>query len=336
MNVFTLALASLVLVRAVRPGAPQAAWAVVLLAGTIADLDALSAISGPSVYVAWHQTYTHSLGAAFVAVAILVIAYVLLTRRSAPLRISVAALSATASLAACLHLAMDACTSEGVALLWPFGSRRITADWLASVDPWIIAILIAALLLPELLHLVNAEIGARDKRPRGRVGAILGIIFVMLYVGVRAMLHSNVVAAMQARTYRSELPRRIAAFPESASLFTWHGIVETDSALHQLTVNAVPGASFDPESGITLFKPESSPALDRARDLDAAKAFLRVARFPKATVEKTASGSEVQIRDLRYAAAGETGREIVMLVKIDAKGNVADDELVWARDLRRH
>jgi len=333
MNVVTHALASLVLARAVMPRASYGAWAVVLVAGTIADLDALSAISGPSAYLAWHHTYTHSLGVAFVAAAVLVTTYVLLARRSAALRVSVAALSATAALAACLHLATDACTSEGVAALWPFSARRMAADWLASVDPWIIAILIAALLLPELLHLVSSEIGAKDKRPRGRVGAILGILLVMLYVGMRATLHSNVVAAMQARTYRTELPRRIAAFPESASLFSWHGIVETDSALHQLTLNALPGASFDPESGVTLFKPESSPALDRARDSNAAKAFLQFARFAKATVEKTPSGSEVQIRDLRYAAAGETRREIVVLVNIDASNNVADDALVWARDI---
>lgn len=333
MSVFINALASLVLARAVMPRAPRAAWVVVLVAGTIADLDGLSAISGPSSYLAWHHTYTHSLGAAFVAVAVLVTTYALLARRSAPLRVSLTALSTTAALAACLHLAMGSCTSEGVALLWPFGSRRIAADWLASVDPWIIAILIAALLLPELLHLVSTEIGAKDKRPRGRVGAILGIFFVILYVAVRATLHSDVVATMQARTYRTELPRRIAAFPESASLFTWHGIVETDSALHQLTVNALPGISFDPESGITLFKSESSSTLDRARDSDAAKAFLRVARFPKATVEKTADGSEVQIRDLRYAAAGETRHEIVVLVKIDPRGDVANDELIWARNI---
>ncbi len=143
------------------------------------------------------------------------------------------------------------------------------------------------------------------------------------------------LAALQARTYRSESPRRAAAFPESASLFAWHGIVETDSALHELTVNAAPGAFFDPENSITLFKPESSPILDRAGDSDAAKKFLGVARFPKATVEKTSTGFEVQLRDLRYAATGETRREIAVLVKIDANGKVADDALVWARDLHR-
>jgi inner membrane protein len=334
MNVLIHALMALAVARVVMPRAPRAAWGVVIIAGTVADLDVVSASLGPGTYLTWHHTYTHSVVAAFVAVAVLAIGYVLLAHGPVTLRAPVVLLWTAGALAACSHLALDACASEGITPLWPFSERRIAADWLASVDPWIFAILMAALLLPELLHLVSAEIGSKEKGPRGRVGAIIGIAFVILYVGLRATLHSNVVATMQARTYRGELPRRAAAFPESASLFTWHGIVETESALDQLTVNAAPGASFDPESNITLFKPESSPLLDRARDSDAAKLFLRVARFPKATVEKTRDGSQVQIRDLRYAAAGETSPEIEVVVKLDAKGNVAEDSLVWERNLR--
>ncbi len=336
MDVVTHALASLALTRAALPRAPLAAWTAIIVAGTIADLDELSAIPGPSAYLRWHYTYTHSLVESLVAGAVLAIVYyLLLGRRSAPGRVSPTALFVTVLLAGCLHLAMDACQSGGIALFWPFSRRRIAADWLPSVDPWIIAILIAAILLPELLRLVSDEIGAKDTRPRGRIGAIIGLILVVLYIGVRATLHSNVLALMQARTYRGESPRRAAAFPESASLFTWHGIVETDSALHELTVNAAPGASFDPEGGVALFKPESSPMLDLARESHAAKSFLSVARFPKATVEKTAGGYEVELRDLRYAVAGDTHREIAALVKIDPNGKVSGDALVWAHDLHR-
>jgi hypothetical protein len=100
-------------------------------------------------------------------------------------------------------------------------------------------------------------------------------------------------------------------------------------------VNAGPGSSFDPEAGAALFKPEPSPILDKARDSDAAKRFISVARFPKATVEKTPDGYEVQLRDLRYAAAAATQHEVVALVKIDPSGRLADEALLWARELRR-
>jgi inner membrane protein len=335
MDVGTHALASFALVRAALPRAPRTAWAVVIVAGTIADLDALSAFVGPSAYLKWHRTDSHSLLVSIAVSALLAGVYLLLNLKPSSAAISPPALFGIILLAQLLHLALDACQSEGVALFWPFSEHRVAADWLASIDPWIITLLIAAILLPELLRLVSDEIGAKDNRPRGRLSAIVGFVLVLLYIAVRATLHSNVVAAMDARTYQGQSPRRVAAFPESASLFTWHGIVETDSALHELPVNAGPGSSFDPESGVALFKPEPSPILEKARNSNVAKKFLAVARFPKATVERTSEGYEVQLRDLRYAAAGETQHEVVVLVKIDANGNLADEELLWARDLRR-
>ena len=335
MDVGTHALASFALVRAALPDAPRTAWAVVIVAGTIADLDALSALVGPSAYLKWHRTDSHSLMVSIAVSALLAGAYLLLSPKPSAVPISPPTLFGIVLLAQLLHLTLDACQSEGIALFWPCSEHRVAADWLAGIDPWIITLLIAAILLPELLHLVSDEIGAKDNRPRGRLGAIVGFVLVLLYVGARATLHSNVVAAIDARTYHGQSPRSVAAFPESASLFTWHGIVETASALHELTVNAGPGSSFDPESGVALFKPEPSPILEKARNSDEAKKFLAVARFPKATVEKTSDGYEVQLRDLRYAAAGETQHEVVVLVKIDANGKLADEELLWVRDLRR-
>ncbi len=333
MDVGTHALASLALTRALLPRAPLPACVVVLIAGTIADVDALSAVAGPSTYLSWHHSYTHSIVASVATGAILGIAYLLLSRKSAPATFARGTFLGTIVLAGFLHLAMDACQSGGITPLWPFSGQRISADWLGGVDLWIITILIAAVLLPELARLVSDEIGARNKGARGRVGAVVGFILVILYVGVRADLHANVLATIDARSYRDESPRRAAAYPESVSLFTWHAIVETDRALHELTVDAAPGAGFDPDNGTILFKPESSPTLEHAQNAEAARNFLRIASFPKASVEKTPEGYEVQIRDLRYALSGEIRHEVVALVHTDSTGRVLEDELIWARDL---
>lgn len=335
MDVGTHALASLAVTRVVAPRATLAAWGIIVLAGTIADVDGLSALAGPSAYLDWDHTYTHSIVVSMLAGVILGIAYLLLNRKSPPAKPSSSAFLAAILLAAVLHLAMDACQSDGITAFWPFSAHRIAADWLASVDPWIIAILIGAILLPELSRLVSDEIGVKDKRPRGRVSAIVGFVFVIFYVGVRANFHAGALATIQARTYHGESSRRASAYPESASLFTWHGIVETDRALHELTIDTTPGASFDPDNGTTLFKPEASPILDRAQNADAAKKFLHVASFPKASIEKTPEGYEVQIRDLRYEATSENKHEIVARIKTDSNGKVTDDEWLWARDLRR-
>jgi membrane-bound metal-dependent hydrolase YbcI (DUF457 family) len=334
MDVGTHALASIALARISIPRAPLISYVLVVAAGTIADLDSLSAWASPAAYLSWQRTYGHSFVASTALGLGLYVVFARLIDKSAQTRVSRAALFATILLAGWLHLAMDACQFSGVELLWPISSRRIAADWIAGVDPWILTILVLAIAMPELLRLVSSEIGVKEKGPRGRAGAILGLLAVFFYIGARAVAHSDALAAMEARTYRGESLRRAAALPESVSPFAWHGIVETEGALHLVVINVVPGASFDPERGLTLYKPEASSILDEARNSQAARTFLSVARFPKATVEKTPDGSRVELRDVLYAAVRETRREIVAIVRIDANGKVAEDELVWAQDLQ--
>jgi inner membrane protein len=335
MDVGTHALASLFLTRALVPRAPLAAWILVAVAGTVADVDALSARFGPSAYLDWHHTRTHSIVVSAAIGLVLGFLYLGIRRQGPPAKMSAKAFLSAVLLSGFLHLAMDVCTADGITPFWPFRGHRFAASWLASVDPWIIAILIVAILLPELSRLVSDEIGAKAKGPRGQVGAILGLIFILIYVGVRANFHSSALAAIQARTYRGESPRRSNAYAESVSPFAWHAIVETDHALQELTIDVTPGASFDPENGTTLFKPEPSPVLESAQNTDAAKRFLQSASFPKASMEKTPEGHEVQIRDLRYAVSGQTRNEVVAVIRTDSNGRVTQDELRWAQDFRR-
>jgi len=335
MDVGTHALASFALTRVSLRQAPAVSYIFVIAAGTIADLDALSALAGPSEYLRWHRTFTHSLLVSAVVSLALGLLCTLLTKKPAQTRVSHFALFSTILLAGWLHLAMDASQYAGVELFWPFSNRRIELDWLPNIDPWILAILVLAVAIPELLHLVSSEIGAKEKRPRGRTGAIIGLVALIFYVSARAVFHSDALAAIQARTYRGELPRRAAALPDSMSPFSWHGIIETESALRLLGINTWSGTSFDPESGVTLYKPEASPVLDEARESPAAQKFLSIARFPKAAVEKTVDGSKVQLRDLVYTAVADSRNELVVVVRIDANGKVTEDDLVFARDLRR-
>jgi membrane-bound metal-dependent hydrolase YbcI (DUF457 family) len=336
MDVATHALASLTLARAIVPRAPRISWAVAIFAGTVADLDFISAYFGPSAYFAWHRTYLHSIFASLFFAAAISLLYRALAPKPTQERFSFFAAFVTAMLAQWLHLAMDACQWQGVALFWPFSARRLATDWLANVDPWTIVILVVSLALPELLHLVSAEIGARDKKPRGRTAAIVAFAAVFVYIATRATLHSNVVATLEARTYGGETPRRAGAFPETASPFVWHCLVDTESAIHQITASVAPGAPFDPERSVNLFKPEPTPMLDAARNTTTAKRFLSVARFPKATVQKTPTGYEVQFRDLQNAAAGDTQREVVAIVNLDESSKVLSGELRWATQSSQH
>ena len=336
MDIATHALASLALSRAVFPRAPKHLWLCTISGGVVADVDGFSALLGPSAYLAWYRTYTHSLLATALVSAIIAVIYRAWTSSDFRARLSPPTVFIATLLVQWLHLAMDAGQWQGVELLWPFNPARFAADWLPSTDPWIITTLLAAVVLPEFFHLISSEIGAKDKRPRGFVGAVLGLIFLGLYVGLRADLHSVAVAQLQNRAYVGESPRKVAAFSEFTSLVSWNGIAETESALHEVTarINAPRGAALD--LGTNLFKPEASALLQAAQETESAKRFLRVARFPRAIVQKMDAGTEVQIRDLVYAAAGETSHEPMLTVEFDPAGKIVSEGIVWAgRDASR-
>jgi membrane-bound metal-dependent hydrolase YbcI (DUF457 family) len=353
VDIVTHGLASLAVARGFFPRAGKAAIAAAVLAGCIADIDWLSNYFGPSAILTWHGTYTHSILAAVLISAVFsaifsarVLKGGLSIKAEMPegnvvsfdvraLRILILGTFLAPLCAALLHIAMDACQSGSVTPFWPFSSRRFAADWLPNIDPWILTILIACIALPELLHLVSSEIGAKSKKPRGQTGALIGLALVFVYVGARATLHSNVLATMESRTFHGETPRRVSAFPESLSILAWNGVVETESALNEIDVSAYSSDTFDADSSVRLFKPDPSPTLDAARNTAVARRFLAMAQIPKASLEKTETGFVVVLRDLRYVAASDTQHEIAAVIELDQNNKVTSQELVWTRDLRR-
>jgi membrane-bound metal-dependent hydrolase YbcI (DUF457 family) len=329
MDPLTHALASYTLKRAAFPHVARSVTFAMLVAGTIADIDSLSRFAGPSAFLTFHRTYCHSFLAALLFSLLVTLPFLLrkaapANHQNPPLPIFLAALAASV-----LHLLMDLCQGTGVELFWPISTRRFALDWLPHLDLWILGTLLAGILLPLLSGLVTEEIGAKSKGPRGKVGASLALAAMILYVVLRSVLHGNALAALESRTYRGESPRKVAAFAESGSPFRWHGIVETESALHDVEVEVGPAASFDPDSAITSYKPEPSLALDAARDTAVARRFLQAARFPKATVEKTPDGFQITLRAFPYSRGASSGLRVHALIVTDSSGKILSQELSW-------
>ena len=336
MDPLTHALASYSLQRAAFPRLSRAATISVVICGMIADADLLSAYFGPSAYLAFDRTCFHSLPTALAFALLAALPFFFLKPKSPENPISRLTIFAAAFAAAVLHLALDVCQTSGVQLFWPFSPRRFALDWLPSLDLWILAILLAGVLLPLLAGLVTEEIGSRRKGPRGRLGATLAFVALILYLAVRSVLHGDAIAALQSRFYRGELPHRVAAFAESNSPFRWRGVVETERALHDVEVPVGPGADFDPGSATTSYKPEPSPALDAARKSAVARRFLQVTRFPKASVEQTPTGFHVILRAFPYTRGSGSGLFTLMdegrvqaLIDTDPSGKILSEELAW-------
>ena len=313
-------------------------------------MDLLSAFVGPGAYIFARHTFTHSIFGTVAMIGVAVGAALLLRSKSGasrkPIRdaenalqkaaatqgMEINTLLIAATLAAVVHVLMDVCTSAGVALFWPWGTTRLAWDWLPGVDPWILALLLAGILLPELFGLVGSEIGTKDTAPRGRNGAIAALVLVLLYVGVRATLHGNAVAQLDAHTYRGESPRRIAAFADPVLLTTSRGVVETSTQICAMSVPAT-DARFDPESGVCVHKPEDSVFLQVAERTETVKRFLQTARFPKASVGAAEDGTEVVIRDARDSLEEEKRLTVAVRVLLDRKGQVTSQKILWASEV---
>lgn len=330
MDIATHALTSLALARGFFPRRSWSTTLGIIFAGTIADIDYLSVVAGPAAYFASRRTFTHSILGTVGVIAV----SVFLTRYLAKQQAQPAlALLPPLAVAAVLHVAFDLLQSEGVALFWPVLHKRYAADALPSIDLWILAMLLAGILIPELFRLVTSEIGVKDKTPRGRIGAVVALCLIGVYLGARVLLHSGSVALLDPHSYRGESARRVAAFPDALSIFTWHGVVETQSFLCQVAVPAGLGRNFDPESADCLHKPESSPELTAAQQTDVVREYVQVMPFPRAMVAHTSDGYEVVIRSMRDVAESETRHRLAARVVLDSKFGISSEELVWVNDI---
>jgi membrane-bound metal-dependent hydrolase YbcI (DUF457 family) len=333
VDIATHALASFALARGFFP---RRRWPVVLgmiFAGTIADIDLLSSILGPAAYFFSRRTYTHSLiGTTLVICLAALLVRHLEKKQPAPFSTLLWPLAT----AAALHIVLDLFQSEGVALLWPFRPSRFAMDWLPTIDPWILVILAAGILLPELVRLVSSEIGAKDKAPRGRNGAIAAVCFVVLYVGARALLHAGSITALEPHSYQGESARSAGSFPNALSIFNWRGVVETRSLLCTADVPAGPGKNFNPLTADCLRKPDPSPELDAAQKTSVAQEYLRVMPFPRALVARTEDGYEVVLRSMRDLAESEIRHRVAVRILLDSKLEISDQQLIWTSDIHLH
>ena len=304
---------------------------MLLVAGLAADLDWLAYLGGPRLFLAAHRTATHSLlSTALIACGTAALFSACAAARHAdrhgtPFFPALIVCSA----GAVTHLLLDLSNSYGVKLLWPFSGKWYAWDIAPSLDPIVLFLLLAAVLLPRLLGLVTEEISGRAKIHPGRGSTTALLLLLLLYFAGRALAHQNALALLDARVYHGEAPLRSAAFPLS-SPWQWAGLVETRDAIEQVPVPL--SGAFDSEAARPHFKPADSPALEISRQTPAAQAFLAFARFPFATQEETSAGYLIEIRDLRFAAAppADTLAEVLAIVTVGAQSQVITNQLQFA------
>ena len=276
MEPFTHALTALaILSRAGAKRLPRFGTAMLVVSGLAADLDYASYIGGPGVFLRFHSAALHSLAgsalltcglaAGFCAVAGKIDADRL--RRNTPSK-SAPPLPFRSAVAVCAagvasHLLLDLASGDGVGLLWPFRRHWTAFDLAASLDPWILALLIAGLLLPQLFRLVNEEVGARNKHTGG-TGAIvtLGRFSSFIWVRGRTCIVARSMNWNQATTTDANLWKR-EPFRTNPILSIGVEWWTPDTTIEELDVPLGPGENFDSDHSLTQYKPDGFSGFGR-------------------------------------------------------------------------
>lgn len=309
------------------------ATATMTLAAEAPDLDILGQIHGPVFGFAHHRGFTHSfLGLPIVCAVVVAFIYGIWrlrggkTRSVSPPRWGL--LFLYAYIAGLSHILLDFTNNYGVRPFWPFWERWYSWDIVFIIEPLLLLVLFAGLLLPEFFSLITEEIGGRRKGLKGRAGAILALLAILVIWGVRDYEHRRAMASLQARTYEKADVIRASAYPYAFNPFRWYGVVETQNFFAQVIVDSLtPDVDADGKMRIR-YKPEETQVTLVAKESFLGRVYLDWAQYPVADWEATDTppGYVVSFRDLRYDYPERAGAtSLTSKVRLDSKLRVTGE-----------
>ncbi|TVR49354.1 MAG: metal-dependent hydrolase [Puniceicoccaceae bacterium] len=255
------------------------------LAGMSPDLDAfIRSETNPLLYLEFHRHFTHSLAfAPVLALLCAVVAWPLFRRG-----LSFARIWLFAFLGILPHGLLDACTSYGTVLWWPFSDTRVAWSNVAIIDPLYTLPLIVFCLVSWW----------RQRRSAAVWGVAWAVVYLLL--GVIQRERAEATAALLAED-RGHTVLRLEAKPAVFSNFLFRTIYETENHYH---VDAVRVGWF---SRAVVYPGQQVPIPDEAvlfaglePGLDAYRGVERFRIFSHGLVYLVDGDPDV-LGDLRYS-----------------------------------
>lgn len=218
----------------------RVAAAVGALAALVPDADVfIRSASDPLLTLEFHRGFTHALITVPVIALLVTLAVSPITKRWASWQ-TVAVAAFAGALTSGL---LDACTSYGTALLWPFVDRRIALSIVSVLDPLLTLVLIGFL--------------ATALTSTKRLWAAWGFSCLLVYLGAGWIQHHR--AAFVAEVLANDRGHEVERFtvkPTLGNLVLWRTIYQSDG---RYFVDAVRLAPF---SDIEIFAGSSVPEFD--------------------------------------------------------------------------
>ena len=324
MDNLTHSLVGLFLARAGFKNVTPRGTAIMILAANAPDFDVVCWFGGSASYIHWHRNITHSL----IAIPFMALLTVAIVRWVGRKDVRWLAAFLIAMVAVASHLILDLTNVYGVRLLLPFSGRWFHWDITPVVDLALWGILLLGVAAPWFGRLVGSEIGER-KHEVGGGWAITALLLFGAYDYGRSVAHDRAAAMMASSTYNGLTPRRTGAFPGENPLL-WEGIAELSNAYVQVPVDV--RSRFHPESGMTFYKAERSPAIEAALHTEPFQHFLEFVQYPIWVTEPAAEpehATRVSLIDLRFGTPSEPGFEAVATVT--DRNQVADSLFTFGR-----
>jgi len=284
------------------------ATATMTLAAEAPDLDVFGRFRGPVFGFAHHRGFTHSfLGLFLVSAVVVGFMYGVWRLRghktrdpNLPPRWGL--LFVFAYVAGLSHILLDFTNNYGVRPFWPLWEKWYSWDIVFIVEPLLLIALVLGLIVPSLVFLINEEIGARQKGPKGRWAARIALIAVALVWLVRDYEHRRALNALEARTYQNADSLRVGAYPTWVNPFQWHGVVETKNFFVLAPVDSSTPEVGPGENMEIRYKPEETPVTLAAKTSPLGRVYLDWAKFPITETEPMPDGSSVvRFEDLRFS-----------------------------------
>ena len=208
------------------------------LAGLAPDLDVfIRSSEDPLLFLEYHRQFTHSL--IFIPFGGFICAFLFfyLTRRWINLTFKQALIFCTMGYST--HALVDACTTYGTMLLWPFSDERIAWNTISIIDP--------LFTIPVLTLVVFAIIKKNQKYAR------FALVWIFGYMALGLIQRENAIdmGRMLAEGRGHDIVR-IDAKPSFANILVWKIVYETKEKFYVDAVRA--GMSPKIFEGNSLFK----------------------------------------------------------------------------------
>ncbi|WP_435627017.1 metal-dependent hydrolase [Candidatus Ferrigenium straubiae] len=224
----------------------RAATATGFLAALVADADALiRSDADPLLVLEYHRQFTHSL--VFIPAGALLVALLLWPAFKALRRpIGFRRIYLYALLGCATSGLLDACTSYGTHLLWPFTGERIAWSIVPIFDPLFSLVLGAALLL--------------GLRSRKTMAARAGLLLAAVYLSLGWFQHQRAEGAMRATiAQRGHEAAKLTVKPTMGNLLLWRSIYRS-GGIYYVDAVRVGGTA-------KVYPGNTARAFDLSRDL---------------------------------------------------------------------